>query len=215
MNTGASLNIVHGKRPSLFNTIDTLVLCTVILVKPVNILHQADSHNINEKDQNSDHTLDNCQKGSIPHILCEKGRQKIRQKNENTDCKSHRDHRGNSHQNTLALSAGHFIQCLVKLRLSGFLILVKGCRIVECLHAKPKGINKIKHTSDKRNLRDLFPLETSLKYTDVHFDLSIRFTDCHCVVILVLHHDTFQNSLTTDSTVMSFLFLHTLYLISL
>ena len=180
----------------MFNTVDTLMLRAMIAIQTLNIVHYRNSAHIGNKNRNADDSLNdnpNCI-GRNPFL--QQIWQKIRKYHKNTDCKCKRYNHRQRHQKlfrTLLLlffDFGH---------LFFFLFLIEACWPGQSLHPQHQRINKIKDSSDKRQLRKC---RIFSNYTFIciccNFYLSVRLSHRNRITFFILHHHAFDDSLTTN-----------------
>ena len=87
MQAGASHGILNLRGRPFFQTVNALMLRSVILVNTPDILHPGDQGHIGQKNSKTDNTFQYGKKGSISDIGMEQKADTVRQRNENSHCK--------------------------------------------------------------------------------------------------------------------------------
>ena len=180
--------ILHRKRQPMFNTVDTLMLRTVVHKCSLNILHSGNQQNIHNKNSNPDNTFYHGSKMIRRNNRFHKCRQKIRQYHKDCNCCNNGKGNRSCHHQVLLL---FFLFQIFSGKLFFFFLFVKTRRKSQRLDSKYHGINKIKNPPDKRNRSQFFPIAgNTVKRLCLNKDLSVRFSDSHSITILILHHDS-------------------------
>ena len=90
------LRITLCKGSALLDTVDAFVLRPMILVQPADILHGADAPYIQQKQSNTDHTLNNRHQGAVADKAVKQRGNEIRQYDKDAYCQHNGDHRHNT-----------------------------------------------------------------------------------------------------------------------
>ena len=198
-------DIVHRQREAMLDTVDALMLRTVVLEGTRDVRRTGDHFNIDDKEQHTNHALDEAEQRCMrQHRLQEAGDPGRKDHEE-----EHRDHEGKDHddrfEHRLELIAEgtvhpglEFRRLLLRLLR---IILEEGCTEGEAAHAEHHGIHEGKDTTDQRSLQK----RMLVRHGDVrilhHGDGAIRLPDAHRIALAVSHHHPLDDRLTTDAAV--------------
>ena len=189
MLSGTNPYILHRQRQPVFNTVNALVLRTVVHKSPLDILHPGNQQHIQNKDSNPHKSFDYGAHTVRRDVFFQQRRQEVREHHEDSHCQyKGKCHRHPHQQAFLLFLLLGFLLC----HLLPFFLLEKTGGIGQRLHPENHGIDKIKDTPDERNLSQLLPsVDNALIRLLAYKDFSVRLTDCHGIIILMLHHDSF------------------------
>jgi len=197
--SGAAHHIVHRKGSALLDTVDAFVLRPMILVQPADILHGADAPYIQQKQSNTDHTLNNRHQGAVADKALKQRGNEIRQYDKDAYCQHNRDHRHNTGQQLFSVATAHLVHRLIEFRFFAFLFFIEGSGIIQCSGSQDQGIQKIKDTTDKGKLLELTSVSQTLIGLHFHFNLAVRLADRYRILLFIFHHNAFQHGLSADT----------------
>ena len=149
---GALSYVFHGKRESMLHTVDALVLRSVVLEHPLDILHQRDQQHIADEQKQADRSLDH-RKHRVRHDdIAQKSRREIGQHHKDR----HRHHNGKGDGETHHYLFRPFPEQLLdhRIRLGGLrlLLVIKAGGKGQTLHSQNQRIDKADHAADNGDL---------------------------------------------------------------
>ena len=104
---GTASYMIHRQRQSMLHTVDTLVLRTMIHIRPPDILHKRNQSNIRDKNSDSQQSLDQRNQkrgiGKAPEESCHSNRKHHEYRDTQHDGKDH----GKCHHKMLQLLLRH------------------------------------------------------------------------------------------------------------
>ena len=206
MKSGTAHCIIHSQRTPPLDTVNTFMFRAMIPVQPPDILHDTDTAHIENEYHYTDHTFNDRNQRRIPQVSVQQGCKIIRQYDKNP----HRQHHRNAGD-----QSGHQLisRPAVFARVPLILFLVKRGRKIQALHTQNQRIYKIEHPSDKRKFLYLIPMQHPLEIVHLHGYSAVRPSHRYGILILVLHHNAFQNGLTSDPGIaFAFLLCHNILL---
>lgn len=198
-------DIIHRQREAVLDTVDALMLRTVVLEGTRDVRRAGDYFNIDDKEQHTNHALDEAEQRCMRQHRFQEAGDPGRKDHE----EEHRDHEGKDHndrfEHRLELVPEGTVQPGLKLRrlLLRILrvILEEGRTEGEAAHAEHHGIHEGKDAADQRCLQE----GMLIRHGDVrvlhHRDGAIRLPDPHGIALAVPHHHPLDDGLTTDATV--------------
>ena len=198
-------DIVHRQRKAMLDTVDALVLGTVVLEGTRDVRRAGNHFNIDDKEQHTDHALDEAEQRFMWQQRLQEAGDPGRKNHE----EEHRDHEGKDHndrfEHRLELIAEGPIQPGFELRrlLLGILrvILEEGRAEGEAAHAEHHGIHEGEDAADQRCLQERMLIRHGEVAILHHRDGTIRLPDPHGIALAVPHHHPLDDGLTTDATV--------------
>ena len=206
MFSGTFHYIFHIQFQSVFHTVNTLVLRTMVHKCPLDILHSGDQKHISHKQCQLHKSLHNCDQKLRRAYLADQTGKYVRQKHKSC----HRHNHGNSYSHIkqpfkLPVFFSFLRGTLLFSKLlipSGsffiFLISCDLCRIHQAFRSNHKRIHKTYHTTNDGFLQKPMISEDTFIVLYFQLDLLIRTAHCNRIFILVAHHDAFHDCLATN-----------------
>lgn len=198
-------DIIHRQREAVLDTVDALMLRTVVLEGTRDVRRAGDHFNIDDKEQHTNHALDETEQRCMRQQRLQEAGDPGRKDHE----EEHRDHEGKDHddrfEHRLELIAEGTVQPGLEFRRLLFrllrIILEEGRTEGEAAHAEHHGIHERKDAADQRCLQE----GMLIRHGDVrilhHRDGAIRLPDPYRIALAVPHHHPLDDGLTTDATV--------------
>lgn len=198
-------DIVHRQWEAMLDTVDALVLGTVVLEGTRDVRRAGNHFDINDKEQHTDHTLDEAEQRFVWQQRLQEAGDPGRENHE----EEHRDHEGKDHndrfEHRLELIAEGTVQPGLKLRrlLLRILrvILEEGRAEGEAAHAEHHGIHEGEDAADQRCLQERMLICHGEVRILHHRDGAIRLPDPHGIALAVPHHHPLDDGLSADATV--------------